>query len=358
MYIYIHVPFCKTICTYCDFPKLLYNKKFSTAYLDCLEQEINTRYLGEKVKSIFIGGGTPTSLSYDELKRLLELTKIFKKKTNIEFTIESNVESLTPEKIKLLTEYNVNRVSLGVQTFDKDNLKVLNRHHTKEDVFNVVMSLQAANITNISIDLIYGITPDLDTIKKDLDYFLSLNIPHISCYSLIIEDNTLFKINNRQYIDEDIEYEMYKYIEENLTNNNYLHYEVSNYAKAGYESLHNLNYWHNGEYYGFGLGAVSYLNNKRITNTRSLTKYLNNHYIDNTIYEDEQTRMSNTIILALRTIKGLNLIEFKNTFHKSLHDVYDIKDLLKEHKLIIKDNYLSIPKEYFYLSNEILLTFI
>lgn len=358
MTIYIHIPFCKTICTYCDFPKLLYNKKFSTLYLNALEQEIKERYHHEEVSSIYIGGGTPTSLTYDELKRLLELTKTFNKKQNIEFTIESNVESLTNDKIKLLKEYNINRISLGVQTFNKDNLKELNRHHTKEDVFKVVKSLKDNNINNISIDLIYGITKDINIVKKDIDYFLSLNIPHISCYSLIIEDNTLFKINNRKYIDEDIEYTMYKYIETTLTKNNYIHYEISNYSKEHYESIHNLNYWHNKEYYGFGLGAVSYLNNTRITNTKNLTKYLTNNYIDNSTYEDEQTRISNTIILALRTIKGLNLIEFKKIFKKDIQDIYNIEPLLKEKKLIIKDNYLFIPKEYIYLSNEILLTFI
>lgn len=358
MTIYIHIPFCKTICTYCDFPKLLYNKKFSTLYLNTLEQEIKERYHYEEVSSIYIGGGTPTSLTYDELKRLLELTKTFNKKQNIEFTIESNVESLTNDKIKLLKEYNINRISLGVQTFNKDNLKELNRHHTKEDVFKIVKSLKDNNINNISIDLIYGITKDINIVKKDIDYFLSLNIPHISCYSLIIEDNTLFKINNRKYIDEDIEYEMYKYIETTLTKNNYIHYEISNYSKEHYESIHNLNYWHNKEYYGFGLGAVSYLNNTRITNTKNLTKYLTNNYIDNSTYEDEQTRISNTIILALRTIKGLNLIEFKKIFKKDIQDIYNIEPLLKEKKLIIKDNYLFIPKEYIYLSNEILLTFI
>ena len=358
MYIYIHIPFCSTICTYCDFPKLLYNKKYINTYLDNLEEEINKRYKNEPVKSIFIGGGTPTSLDYNELKRLLEITNKFNKESNIEFTIESNIESLNKEKIQLLSSYKVNRVSLGVQTFNDNNLKILNRHHNKEDVFNVVSLLKKENFNNISIDLIYGIDNNIETLKKDIDYFLSLDINHISCYSLIIEDNTLLKINNKEYIDEDIEYSMYKYIEKTLTNNNYIHYEVSNYAKEGYASIHNLNYWHNGPYYGFGLGAVSYLNNERITNTKNLTKYLNKNYIDNIIKEDEQTIISNTIILSLRTLKGLNLIEFKNKFNKDLQDIYDIDTLLKEKKLIIKDNYLSISKEYIYLSNEILLTFI
>ena len=142
MYIYIHIPFCTSICSYCDFPKLLYDKKYIRKYLDKLKEEINKTYQNESVKSIYIGGGTPTSLDYDELKYLLSLISIFNKNQDIEFTIESNVESLTLDKIKLLKEYNVNRVSLGVQSFNNNTLKELNRKHTKEDVFKVVKDLK------------------------------------------------------------------------------------------------------------------------------------------------------------------------------------------------------------------------
>ena len=212
MYIYIHIPFCNNICSYCDFPKLFYNKKYITNSLTNLELEIKSRYKNELVKSIFIGGGTPTSLDYEELKRLLNITNIFKKDNNLEFTIESNIESLDISKIKLLKEHNINRVSLGVQSFNDNILKELNRHHNKNQVFNVVKNLKQNGITNISTDLIYGVTEDINIIKEDLDTFLKLNIPHLSYYSLIIENNTIFKINKRKYINEDIEYKMYKYI--------------------------------------------------------------------------------------------------------------------------------------------------
>jgi len=358
MYIYIHIPFCTKICSYCDFPKLLYDKKYTKKYLDILKEEILSRYKNEEVVSIYIGGGTPTSLDIDELKYLLEITSIFKTTKYLEFTIESNVESLTLAKIKLLKEYGINRISLGVQSFNDKTLKELNRNHTREDIFRVINDLKNNNFKNISIDYIYGIHNDLEEIKEDINSFLTLDIPHISCYSLIIEDNTIFSINKRKYIDEDLELEMYNYINKILTNNNYLQYEISNYSRIDYQSKHNLNYWNNGEYYGFGLGAVSYLNNNRITNTKNLTKYLTNNYIETKDYEDKLVNISNTFMLGLRKVNGININDFKNKYNMDITDIEPVNRLIKEEKLILKDNQLYINPKYFYLSNEIIIEFI
>ena len=358
MYIYIHIPFCHSICSYCDFPKLLYDKKYTRKYLDALLNEIKTRYQGEKVKTIYIGGGTPTSLDLEELKMLLEITTYFKKNTNIEFSIESNVESLTKEKIILLKTFGVNRISLGVQSFQDDTLKELNRHHTKEDVYRIINLIKEVGISNISIDYIYGVNSNIEEIKDDIDTFLKLDIPHISCYSLIIEKNTVFGINNRKYIEEDYEDAMYQYIKNTLTSNNYYQYEISNYSKPGFESIHNLNYWNNGSYYAFGLGAVSYIDNNRITNTKNLSKYLNCNYVDNIEYENIDTRISNTFMLGFRKTKGINIIDFKNTYQKEITDINPVSKLINENKLILKDNHLFINPDYLYLSNEIILEFI
>ena len=270
--VYIHIPFCNNICSYCDFCKMYYNPKIISNYLDNLENEIKTRYQNEIISSLYIGGGTPSSLSYAELERLLNITKIFKVSNDLEFTIEVNPESLSLDKIKLLKEYGVNRVSIGVQSFNDKIIKELNRNHNKDMVFKVVNMLKENNITNINIDLMYGINSDINIIKEDLDNYLKLDIPHLSYYSLIIEDNTIFSINKREYIDEDIDYNMYKYINDTLKKHGYIHYETSNYAKPHYESKHNLVYWNNEEYYGFGLSAVSYLNNYRSTNTKNISK--------------------------------------------------------------------------------------
>ena len=354
MSIYIHVPFCTSICTYCDFCKMYYSKKFIEDYLNTLEKEIKERYQGEKVKTIFIGGGTPTSLDNTELTKLLEITKIFNREEKIEFTIESNVESLDEEKLETMIKYGVNRLSIGVQSFSKDILKILGRNHNKEDVYNKI-NLAKKYFDNINIDLIYAVTNDISIVKEDLKEFLKLDITHISTYSLIIEDKTILKINNHKNIDEDIDYQMYKLIENTLTQNGYIHYEVSNYAKKGYESKHNLVYWNNKEYYGFGLGSTSYINNIRRTNTKNLTKYLKSNYIDEEEYEDIDTRIENEIMLGLRKLEGINLDTFKEKYNIDLEDKYNIEKLLQDKYLIKENKYLKINKDYIYVSNEILL---
>lgn len=358
MYIYIHIPFCDCICSYCDFCKILYNNKYIDNYLDNLEKEIRYRYKNELIKSIYIGGGTPSSLSYQELERLFNIIKIFKLDSNYEFTIECNVNNLDINKIKLFKDNGVNRVSLGVQSFNKEILTILNRSHIYKEVYNVINNLKNNNINNINIDLIYGVNDDIDIVKKDIDYFLSLDIPHISCYSLIIEDNTLLKINNYQNIDEDIEYEMYKYIENKLTSNGYIHYEISNYAKEGYQSTHNINYWDNGSYYGFGLGSVSYIDNYRISNTKNISKYNKGIYISNREYEDMNTNMSNDMILGLRKIKGVSISKFYNKYKKDIREVFDIDDLINNKILIIDNDNMYIDSKYIYLSNQVLIRFI
>ncbi len=358
MFIYIHIPFCTSICNYCDFPKLLYHKKYVYPYLDALRKEIVSRYQQEEVTSIYIGGGTPTSLDVEELTYLLEITKVFKKKSKIEFTIESNIESLTEEKIRILKAYGVNRVSLGVQSFQEEILKELGRHHTKADVFKVVAILKRYGIFNISIDYMYGVSSNLEKVKEDMETFFELDIPHISCYSLIIEENTVFGIEKRKYIEEEKEVEIYRYLEQELVRHQYIHYEVSNYAKEGYFSIHNLNYWENGEYYGFGLGAVSFLNHYRITNTKNQTKYLKNEYLLQKEYEDIKRRISNEFILGLRKVKGISIDKFYQKYQQNVLEYPEVKTLLKEKKLELRDGYLCISSKYFYLANEILIYFV
>lgn len=358
MYIYIHIPFCNNICKYCDFPKVLYDKKFIDNYLDALDREISERYNGEEVISIFIGGGTPTCLDLDELRRLFAITNKFNKNNLKEFSIESNIESLELDKILLMKDYGVNRISLGVQSFNDDILRELNRKHDKSQVFDIIRDIKSVGIDNISIDYIYGVNNDIGVIRDDINTFLELDIPHISCYSLIIENNTFFGIVKREYIDEEIEYEMYKYIEDTLCSNGYNHYEVSNYSRDGYCSIHNLNYWDNGYYYGFGLGSVSYLNNYRISNTKNLEKYIDGNFVNEKLYEDVDSRISNSIILGLRKVKGINVEEFNDRFNIDILKLYNINELVNDGKLIIKDGNLFISSEYFYMSNDILINFI
>lgn len=355
---YIHIPFCSNICSYCDFSKVYYNETLATAYLKALEQEIKKKYQGETLNSIYIGGGTPTSLNYQELDYLLSLTKYFNLSKDYEFTIETNIDCLDETKIQILKKYGVNRISLGVQSFNSKCLKILNRTHTKAETLDIIKKLQKNGFDNINIDLIYGIIDDITIIKQDLQTFLSLNIPHISCYSLIIEPHTSLYLNNYSNISEDQEYKQYNLIEKTLTNYGYKHYEISNYAKENYFSKHNFNYWNNGEYYGFGLSSTGYLNHYRLTNTRNITKYLEGKYLDQKNYEDKNLQMSNTMILGLRKLEGVNLTTFKNTYHEDIFSVYDISNLIQDKLLIITNNHLKINPKYLYLSNEILLNFL
>lgn len=354
MSIYIHIPFCNSICTYCDFCKIFYNKKYINDYLNNLEQEIKVRYKSEIVNTIFIGGGTPSSLDDEELIRLMNIIEIFKLNDNYEFTVECNIESITENKLKIMKKYGVNRISIGVESFDNSIIKLLGRNHTKIDVYNK-MGIVKRYFSNINIDLIYAAYDDINILKSDIDCFLKLDIPHISTYSLIIEDNTMLKINGMKNIDEDIDYEMYKYIEDALEKNDYIHYEISNYAKNGYQSKHNLVYWNNEEYYGFGLSSTSYINNERITNTKNLRKYLNGEYLDTSVYEDKDIRMENEIMLGLRKLDGIDLDRFKEKFNVSLEDIYNIDNLVRNGYLIRDNNCIKIDKKYMYISNEIIV---
>ena len=354
MSIYIHIPFCNSICTYCDFCKIFYNKKYINDYLNNLEQEIKVRYKSEIVNTIFIGGGTPSSLDDNELIRLMNIIRIFKLSKEYEFTIECNVESITENKLKILKDNGVNRISIGVESFDKNIIKLLGRNHTKIDVYNKI-KLVKKYFDNINIDLIYAAYDNMDILKNDLECFLELGISHISTYSLMIEDNTILKINGMKNISEDIDYDMYKYIEDTLEKNNYIHYETSNYTKNGYQSKHNLVYWNNEEYYGFGLSSTSYINNKRITNTKNLRKYLNGEYLDTSVYEDKDIRMENEIMLGLRKFDGIDLDRFKEKFNVSLEDIYNIDNLVRNGYLIRDNNCIKIDKKYMYISNEIIV---
>lgn len=351
--VYIHIPFCKTICSYCDFCKMHYNEKFVSSYLLHLEKEIHTRYKGEPVNSIYIGGGTPSSLTVSELNHLLSILTIFNLTDNYEYTIECNIENIDIEKLNIFKSYGINRLSIGVESFDKDIISVLNRHHDEDLVFdNIYLAKKYFN--NINIDLIYGVTPDIEKVKNDISKFLMLEIPHISCYSLILEEHTKLWINHQKYIDEDLDKEMFDYINNTLTKKGYHHYEISNYAIPGYESKHNINYWLNGSYYGFGLSAVSFINNHRISNTKNLTKYLKDEYLAEDNYEDVTLSKENDLILGLRLIEGLSITNFNTKYNDDILKKPIIKELLSDNYLIVTGDKLHCNYKYIYLLNSIL----
>ena len=355
--VYIHIPFCKTICSYCDFCKMFYNQKWINDYLDSLEKEIDSLYKGEEVSTIYIGGGTPNCLSFNELERLFKIISKFNKAKNVEYTIECNVELLNRAQVNLFKEYGINRVSVGVQTFNPKFLKLLNRHHTKEQVFNKINMLKDANINNINVDFIYALPGQtLEDLDNDIKLFKELNIPHISTYSLIIEKHTLLNNMNIKNIDEDLDFAMYNLINSRL--NLYKHYETSNFAKPGYESRHNLSYWENLNYYGFGLGASGYLGNIRYENTHSLTKYLKGNYLEEKEELTKNETIENEFILGIRKINGININRFYKKYNIDILSINIVNELLKEGKLVNDGIHIKLNKDYIYTANGILMKFL
>ena len=352
--VYIHIPFCTSICSYCDFCKFTYKEVWATAYLDILEDEIDEYYENDKVKSIYIGGGTPSCLSIGNLKKLFRLTKKFDVSEDVEFTFECNVNDICEELLMFLKENNVNRLSIGVESFNKYNLKFLNRKHTKEQIFNNI-KIAKKYFDNINVDLIYAIP--IETMRmfmSDVNNLIKLIVNHVSTYSLILEDHTILHNRKIKPIDEETDSKMYKYICRKLRRKGYNHYEVSNFAKNDTESKHNLTYWDNDEYYGFGLGSHGYINNMRYENTRNFSKYLEGDFRFNELLVSIQEEMENEVILGLRKLKGISISEFKKRFDKNIFDVFNIDTAINKGYLINKDDYLYIPEDKIYVMNEII----
>ena len=342
--LYIHIPFCDHLCDYCDFPKLQYFRIFAQKYIKELGKELKTYHISRPLKTIYIGGGTPTSLE-DDL--FLELLKMLDKYTsNIEeYTIECNPESLSTNKLMMMKSHGVNRLSIGIESTHNDILKAINRHHTYEDVKAAIKNAKEVGFKNINVDLILGL-PHVSKkmLEEDLDNIFNLQVPHISCYSLTVHPQTVFGIKGINELPDDETRELYDLVEKKMQENGYIHYEVSNYAKPNMMSIHNFSYWQDEEYYGVGLGASGYMSGVRYTNTRSINKYLEGKYRqeEETIsLDDDKTYF---IMLTLRTIKGLDLKLYKEKFKEDLYTKKqtEIEAFIKE-KYLILDHDILIP---------------
>ena len=350
---YIHIPFCDRICSYCDFAKVLKYDNYVFKYLDSLDKEIDTYYKGEPVKTLYIGGGTPSSLNSDELDYLFKILKKIDKSNLEEYTFECNVNHLNDTLLDKLKNEGITRLSIGVQSFNQDVLTYLNR-----DIY-INISCLKNHFNNINIDLIYAIPNfSIDILKKDLETLLKLDIKHVSCYSLMIEKRTKLYVDKVKPISEELDYDMYKLIDKTLTDAGFIHYEVSNYAKEGYMSKHNLTYWNNDHYYGFGLNASGYIEDIRYTNTGNLNRYLKNDYDRSIEKIDQNLKMEYEMILGLRKLKGVSKQSFLKKYGIDIKDRYKIDNLLKEKKLLEDEEYIYINPKYIYLSNDILINFV
>lgn len=330
--IYIHIPFCKQKCNYCDF--ISYTNKCDKieSYINCLEKEINTfDFSNYYVTTIYIGGGTPSYIDSKYIKQIMNF--IYKKiqidnesKKNIEITIEVNPGTVTKEKLQDYKEVGINRLSIGLQCVQDRLLKLLGRIHTYEEFLNTYNLAKEVGFENINVDLMLGLpNQSIEDLKESLNQIIKLKVNHISTYSLIVEEGTKIfnKIENNelQLPDEELERNMYWYVKNTLELNGYNHYEISNFSKKGKESKHNMNCWNQEEYIGFGVAAHSYINNTRFSNTNNLEEYIknvkNNEFAKNKNIEEEQTledKKSEFMMLGFRKIEGVNISKFKEKF--------------------------------------------
>ncbi|MDW8798614.1 radical SAM family heme chaperone HemW [Staphylococcus pseudoxylosus] len=349
---YIHIPFCVRICTYCDFNKyFIYNQPVDE-YLDCLIKEMCDSEV-RVLETVFVGGGTPTALSYKQLKRLLiAITDTFEIKG--EFSFEANPDELTLEKVQLLKDFGVNRLSMGVQTFKPELLEILGRTHHTTDIYRAVSNARAVGIPSISLDLMYHLPQQtLEDFKDSLEKALAMDIDHISSYGLILEPKTqfynMYKKGKLKIPNEDIGEEMYEYLIERMNKSDLHQYEISNFGKVGHESEHNKVYWKNEGYYGFGAGASGYVNGERYSNVNPVNHYIkkiknNERPILQSTYPTKTEQMEEEMFLGLRMNKGVSKNRFFEKFDQTVEQVYEksLKDLTQKGLIVEKDDYISM----------------
>lgn len=371
--LYIHIPFCDHICTYCDFPKLLTKGQRHEEYLESLIEELKIyqQKVGfSNLQSIYIGGGTPTALSVEQMKPLFDfLNQQIPMEQIEEFSIEANPENLTVDKIDYLKHQGVTRFSLGVQTFQDHLLKRIGRKHQVKEVLQGIHNLKQNGISNINLDLIYAIPGQtLDDLREDLKQVLALEVEHISAYSLIVEDHTqLYLAYMRDQIeltDNEVEAQMYEVVIQTLTEAGYQHYEISNFAKSK-PSLHNQWYWKNETYIGVGLGAHGYINGYRYQNTRSINTYIEllkqgNLPIVESNELTKEEKLEEEMFLGLRLLKGVNLEVISRKYDVNIDEIYGkaFEDLIQKGYLERKVSNIHLTPSGLLMANEVFEQFL
>ncbi|HFV0313371.1 TPA: radical SAM family heme chaperone HemW [Streptococcus agalactiae] len=366
---YVHIPFCTQICYYCDFSKVFIKNQPVDAYLQALIREFRSYDITE-LRTLYIGGGTPTSISAVQLDYLLtELSRDLNLNTLEEFTIEANPGDLTVDKIEVLQKSAVNRVSLGVQTFNDKHLKRIGRSHNEAQIYSTIDALKTAGFQNISIDLIYALPGQtMDDVRSNVAKALSLNIPHLSLYSLILEHHTVFMNKMRRgklhLPTEDLEVEMFEYIISEMERNGFEHYEISNFTKPGFESRHNLMYWDNVEYYGVGAGASGYLDGIRYRNRGPIQHYLKGVSEGNARLSEEvlskNEMMEEELFLGLRKKEGVSIGKFEQKFGTSFEKRYGqiVQELQSDGLLKENNGFIQMTKKGLFLGDTVAEKFI
>ena len=368
--IYIHIPFCKQKCYYCDFVSFSNKEEYIEKYVETLKREIDGYDLSNyNITTIYIGGGTPSRIPSEKIQEILEKIrqKISENQTrweDIEITIELNPGTVDEEKIKKYKEIGINRLSIGLQSTNNKLLKEIGRIHTFEDFKNTYNLVKKVGFENINVDLMIGLpNQTISYVKESLNEIIKLNPTHVSVYSLIVEENTKMEklINNKelQLPDEELERQMYWYVKNTLELNGYNHYEISNFAKKGKESKHNLNCWEQKEYIGLGLAAYSYLNGVRYGNTSDIEKYINvQDFFNRSELEESGIRIVDEVqsledkrkeymLLGLRKIDGVSIQKFKEKFVEN-----PIFLFRKELEKLVNEKLITIDGDCIRLTNK------
>ncbi|WP_430509668.1 radical SAM family heme chaperone HemW [Gottfriedia solisilvae] len=373
--VYIHIPFCQQICYYCDFNKFMMDRQPVDQYLDYLEKEIVEsikRTPITNLKTVFVGGGTPTALDLEQTQKLIDMINrhIIKGQAGVEMTFESNPNEISKEKLQILKDGGVNRISFGAQTFDEGLLKKIGRTHSPNEIEEAIQTAKEVGIDNINLDLMYALPGQtMEQFVDSLDKAMELPIQHISAYSLIIEPKTVFYIEmNRGKLKpapEEDEAAMYDFLMKYLNEKGFHQYEISNFEKNGLESKHNLVYWNNDEYFGFGAGAHGYVNGVRYSNAGPLKKYF--QLIDEkgvpVIHEHtvtKQEKMEEEMFLGLRKMKGVSEVEFSTKYGATFNEIFPnvIEKLSKDGLVEYKDDYLRLTHKGKLLGNEVFQEFL
>ncbi len=321
-YLYVHVPFCRSICFYCDFCHVGYNETVADRWLLAFQRELQFYPPSDHLKTIYIGGGTPTALSNDQLTALLTLLAPYSEHV-LEYTIEANPESVDDEKAEILSRYGINRVSLGYQTDDPVQLQNMNRHADPDTVRSSMECLRRHGITNISLDLMYSLPGQtLPQLKQEVETALAMSPQHLSLYSLTIAEGTVFARKHVSPCDPDTEADMYEWICDRLEREGYHQYELSNFARMGRQSLHNLSYWHYEDFMGLGAGASGKEGMFRYDHTKDVGMYLASPASRALIPLTKEDQMFENIMMNLRLKEGMEKRAFLSRYGISIDEVY------------------------------------
>lgn len=366
--IYIHIPFCKRRCIYCDFFSTTQSEK-KAEYVHALVRELEMRkdYVGdEEIETIYLGGGTPSQLFQEELEEIFAyIYKVYKVTPDAEITLEANPDDLTPEYVSMLRTLPVNRISMGIQTFQEETLKLLHRRHTARQAIEAFRRCREAGFQNISIDLMYGLPGEtLETWEQDLQQAVDLRPEHISAYHLIYEEGTtlwnLREQNKVEEAEEELSLTLFKTLIERLTKAGYQHYEISNFCLPGLHSRHNSSYWTGKKYLGCGPSAHSFDGISRQWNVSSLEKYLEGIRSNQLDFElenlDLYTRYNDFVITSIRTCWGMPLAQLRTTYGETLYNycLRMAKPHIEQGVLEIKEDTLKLTPQGIFISDGIM----